>query len=133
MKKILTTFMAACFSLVFLATPAFAKCPEGTIPISVLDGGEVVTGSEGERCSKEKEQGSGISNIINLVLDIMTTGIAIIAVISITVIGIQYLTAGPDVGKTIKAKQRISEIIIGLAAYVLIYALIKWLMPGSGV
>lgn len=74
----------------------------------------------------------GVICILNLVVDIMTIGIGILGVIGITVVGIQYLTAGGDEGKTRKAKQRMFEIVIGLAAYVVFYAVLKWLLPSFG-
>ena len=73
--------------------------------------------------------GSSILRILNLVVDIMTMGIGILGVIGITVVGIQYLTANGSEEKTRKAKTRMLEIVIGLVAYAMIYALVKWLMP----
>ena len=65
-----------------------------------------------------------------MVVNIMSVGIGILAVIGISVSGIQYLTAGGNEEKTRKAKRRIFEIIIGIAIYVLIFALLQWLLPG---
>lgn len=74
----------------------------------------------------------GITCILNLVVDIMTYGIAILGAIGITVVGVQYLTAAGDEAKARKAKQRMLEIVIGLATYVVIYAILKWLLPTFG-
>ena len=73
----------------------------------------------------------GVVCILALVIDIMSIGIGILGAIGITIVGIQYLTAGGNEEKTRKAKQRMFEIVVGLVAYVLIYAVMKWLMPGS--
>ena len=78
----------------------------------------------------EPEQ-SGIGHILKTVLDILSVGVVIIAVLSITIAGIQYLTAGDKEEQARTSKRRISEIIIGVAIYVLIYALLQWLLPGS--
>ena len=78
-------------------------------------------------CAKAED---GTVCVLNLVVDIMSIGIGILGVIGITVVGIQYLTAGGSVEKTQKAKQRMFEIIIGLVSYVVIYSILKWLMPG---
>ena len=59
----------------------------------------------------------------------MTVGIGILGVVGITIVGIQYLTAGGNEEKTRKAKRRLYEIVIGLVAYVLIYAFLQWLLP----
>ena len=71
----------------------------------------------------------GIEKVLSITVDIMTAGIAILAVIGIVISGIQYLTAGGNEDKLKKSKRRIFEIVIGLAAYVIIYALLKWLLP----
>lgn len=71
----------------------------------------------------------GIEKVLSITVDIMTAGVAILAVIGIVISGIQYLTAGGNEDKLKKSKRRIFEIVIGLAAYVIIYALLKWLLP----
>lgn len=74
---------------------------------------------------------SGIGHILGLVVGIMSVLVGILGVIGITVVGIQYLTARGNEEQTRKAKRRMLEIVIGLIAYVLIAALIGWLMPGG--
>ena len=78
---------------------------------------------------KEGGKGESITCILELVVDIMTIGIGILGVIGISITGIQYLTAGGSEEKTRKAKRRMFEIVIGLVAYVLIYAILSWLLP----
>ena len=73
--------------------------------------------------------GAGIVCILELVVEVMTVGVGILGVLGITIVGIQYLTAGGSEEKTRKAKRRLFEIIIGLVAYVVIYALLYWLIP----
>ena len=72
---------------------------------------------------------NGIFCILNLVVNIMTIGIGVLGVLGITIVGIQYLTAGGNEEQTRKAKRRMYEIVIGLVAYVLVYALLYWLIP----
>ena len=74
---------------------------------------------------------SGIGQILKLVINILSIGVGILAVIGITVVGIQYLTAGSNEEQVRKSKRRLIEIVIGIIAYVLLYALIQWLIPGS--
>ena len=59
----------------------------------------------------------------------MTVGIGILATIGVVVSGIQYITAGGNEERTRKSKRRIFEIVIGVAAYVLIFAVLNWLIP----
>ena len=76
--------------------------------------------------------GESVVGIVNAVSDILAMGVGIVGVIGITVVGTQYLTAGGNEEKVRKAKRRMLEIVIGIAAYVLVYALMKWLMPFFG-
>ena len=77
-----------------------------------------------------KDGGEGVICILDLVLDIMTIGVGILGVVAISIVGIQYLTAGDSEEKVRTAKRRLFEIVIGLAAYAVVYALLTWLVPG---
>lgn len=83
-----------------------------------------------KKCGKDAEDknGEGIKCVLALIVDIMTIGIGILGVLGITIVGIQYLTAGGNEEKTRKAKRRMFEIVIGLVAYVLIFAILNWLL-----
>ena len=76
-------------------------------------------------------KGCGVYTVLNLVVDILTIGAGILGVIGITVVGIQYLTAGGNEQQTAKAKRRMAEIIIGLIAYAVLYSVLQWLLPGG--
>lgn len=75
--------------------------------------------------------GGAIFQIINTVIKIMTTGIGILAVLGIIISGITYLTAGGNTAKVQKAKNRVLEIVIGLAIYVALFAILEFLIPGN--
>lgn len=70
--------------------------------------------------------GEAIQCILNTVIDIMSVGIGILGVIGISIVGIQYLTAGGNEEQTRKAKKRMFEIILGLAIYAAIAAILKF-------
>lgn len=74
---------------------------------------------------------AGVWSIIILVVNIMTGLVGILAMIGIVLFGIQYSTSAGDVGRTTKARRRLIEIIIGLAVYFSLYALMQWLVPGG--
>lgn len=123
LKKILPLILVAVLGLSFITVPAFAEDSKpNCVKTSIIGGGEV--------CDSGK--GNSVIQILNLIVDIMTVGIGILGVIGITIVGIQYLTAGGSEEKTRKAKRRMFEIVIGLVAYVLIYAALKWLLPNFG-
>ncbi|MBQ3297038.1 hypothetical protein IJH01_02860 [Candidatus Saccharibacteria bacterium] len=130
MKKLLCGLMAVLMGGMLMTPmmmePVYAECPDGCVPTSILGN---ATGSDGEKCSCDDGSGSEIMRILNLIVSIMTIGVGILGVVGITIVGIQYLTAGGSEEKTRKAKQRLFEIVIGLVVYVLIYALLSWLVP----
>ena len=74
---------------------------------------------------------TSIDGILGLIIDILVIGIPILGIIGITIVGIQYLTAGGNEEKTRKAKRRMFEIVIGLVAYALIFAVSQWLGVGN--
>ena len=103
------------------------KCKKNDAGELVEDGGGTIN------CSCDNGTGSETKQILQLVVTIMTMGVGILAVLGITVVGIQYLTAGGSEEKTRKAKRRMFEIVIGLVAYVIIYAVLHWLIPDFSV
>ncbi|MDO4611308.1 MAG: hypothetical protein Q4B34_00360 [Candidatus Saccharibacteria bacterium] len=120
MKKLLLTITALFIGAFIVAapTPVFAA--------NTCDGVETaILGENG--CMEDDGCGSSILSILNSVLDIMTVCIGIVAAVGIAIVGVQYMTAGDNEEQVRKSKRRLFEIIIGLAAYVLIYALLKWL------
>ncbi|MBQ9018143.1 hypothetical protein IJ117_00025 [Candidatus Saccharibacteria bacterium] len=124
MKKLIASIVAVVLSLFTMASPVMATSAQTTF--AEESKAAILTG-----CAEEAEdgQGGGIKCIINLVIDILTVGIGIVGTIGITISGIQYMTAGGNEEQTRKAKRRIFEIVIGFAAYVLIYLVLKFLLP----
>ena len=80
---------------------------------------------------KDDGSGCGIFMILNFIIEILTWGIGVAGVIGISISGIMYLTAKGNEAQTLKAKRRIYEIVIGLAAYAVIWAVTNWLLPGG--
>ena len=76
--------------------------------------------------------GEGVKAVIKLVINIFTVVIGIVGAIGISIAGIQYLTAGGNEEQTRKAKRRIFEIVIGFAAYAVIYLALSFLLPNFG-
>lgn len=80
---------------------------------------------------KDDGNGCGVFTVLNLVVDILSIGAGILGVVGITIVGIQYLTAGGNEQQVVKAKRRMLEIIIGLIIYATLYAVAQWLLPGG--
>ncbi len=103
-----------------------------SVPVMADDGcNGTSTAIIGDGCVEDDGNGGGVTYILNLVVDIMTMGVGILGTLGIVVVGVQYLTAGGDEGKTRKAKQRILEIVIGMALFVALAAIIRFLNPST--
>ncbi len=100
-------------------TAAGGTVRDGCVKTAILGNGQQVC---------DDGSGNSIKHILDLVVDILTIGIGILGVLGIVIVGIQYLTAGGNEEKTRKAKRRLFEIVIGLVLYVMIYAIVSWLM-----
>ncbi len=144
MKKIIIATFTIFISLFLAVSPVFAKnddpCKKlaeskgegySCVATSELLGEETTQDSKGNtvHCSCDNGKGSDIMDILKLIVDILTIGIGILGVIGIVWAGTQYLTAAGDPSKVQKAKTRLLEIVIGLAIYVTIYAILRWLLP----
>ena len=131
MPRIIAMIMGVMAVMGCLVQPVWAACTEDQLHNGCVN--TAILGDNGCLCDTDQngeQTGGGIVlRILSLVINILTVGVGVLGVIGITVVGIQYLTAGGSEEKTRKAKQRMLEIVIGLVAYVLIFALLKWLLP----
>lgn len=121
-SKVLAFFTAIVMSLGLVAptlnvAPAYA---------AGSDNAAILTGCAGV----ENGHGEGIKCVVILVVNILSVLVGIVGIIGIVIVGIQYLTAGGNEEQTRKAKRRLFEIVIGLAAYAIMAAFLNWLLPG---
>ena len=72
-----------------------------------------------------------IEDILNMVLVVVTTGVGIAAVGSIVFAGVLYITARDHAAQVSKAKTMIMNTIIGIIAYILMWAFLEWIIPGG--
>lgn len=80
---------------------------------------------------KDDGKGCGVFNVLNFIIAVLTFGIGITAIIGIMICGIQYLTAKGNVGQVTKSKNRFVQIVIGIALYACLWALLNFLLPGG--
>lgn len=142
--KALTLFLSATLFLSSICcaasiTPAIAKkdtessdmvtchCADGKT--GKRPATSIIGNGEDDSTGCECDGGEAVSSILSFVVNTMSIGVGILGVIGISITGVQYLTAGDSEEKVRKAKQRMFEIIIGLAAYAIIFALLQWLIP----
>lgn len=114
-------------------TPAFAAKDNSSSESSDKDSNCVKTsilgGNDGEYC--DDGEGGGVYDILSIVLNVLTIGVGVLGVLGITISGIQYATAADNEQQMAKAKQRIIEVVIGLAIYAVMYGVLQWLIPGG--
>ena len=70
-----------------------------------------------------------IWDILNYVLVTMTAGVVIAAIGSVVVAGVLYTSAGSNSSQVQKAKTMITNTIIGVLAYAVMWAILEWLIP----
>ena len=76
-------------------------------------------------------KGCGVYTVIIFVVEMLTWGIGIAAIIGILVSGVYYLTAKGNEAQLTKSKHRIYEIVIGVLAYAVLYFALNFLLPGG--
>ena len=64
---------------------------------------------------------------LNLLIDILTVVAGVFSVVSISVVGVQYLMVGRNEAKAKKVKHRMFEVIIGLTVYAVVAVVLKWI------
>lgn len=123
-------------SLVFSVVLAGTAAPVTTLAIAPgppdnpstsqdTPGTDVCGGNDNERCNQF------IEDYINPVIYLLSALVGIVAVISIIMAGIQYSASADDPATVSKAKQRIFNTVIGLVAYIFLFAFLEYLVPGG--
>ena len=64
-------------------------------------------------------------------INILSALIGLGSIIMIIIAGIQYSAAGDNAQSIQSAKKKITNVLIGLAAYISFYAITNWLIPGG--
>ena len=82
-------------------------------------------------CVEGTDDGSAIFSVLNVVLTVLTYGVGIAGTIGIVIVGIQLLTAKDNAAQYAAAKTRFIAIVIGLAAYAVMWGFLQWLLPGG--
>jgi hypothetical protein len=135
-KQKITSVTIALLMVLGIATavmqPAFAECKAdpgttccGDVKVSIL--GDVCKGTSTDGGGKN----SAIWAILILVLNILTAGVGIAAVGGIVYGAILYSSAGDKQDQTKKARGIITNTVVGLVAYGLMYLILNFLIPGG--
>ena len=65
--------------------------------------------------------------VFSIIVDILTISAGVLGIVSISVVGVQYLMAGRNESKVKRAKQRMLEIIVGLTAFAVMTVVLRWI------
>jgi len=112
-------------TMLFVATPlSAATCNDGSdgYQTNILP------------CNNSSDGGlenSDIWQVLILILNVMTGGVGIAAVGGIVFGAIMYASAGGSTEQTKKAITIITNVVIGIVAYALMYSLANFLIPGG--
>lgn len=82
------------------------------------------------KCSGD-EKGGAIFEILATALSVFTFGVGAAAVIGVIIAAYQYITARDNSQVVAKAKNRIVQIVLGLVIWVMIWAVLEFLLPGG--
>lgn len=91
------------------------------VETNIIGGGNVNT-EDGE---------AAILMIVKLVARILIYGLGVAAVLGVVIAGIMYMTARDNEQQVAKAKMRLFEVVIGLIAWAVMFAVLNWLLPGD--
>lgn len=115
--------MIALIGLVGVATPQVLAAECGGAQTSIISCPQTSEGTDARN--------SGIWGVLLIVLNILTAGVGIAAVGGIVYGSILYTTASDNSQQTQKAIEVIRNVIIGLAAYGLMYLFLNFIIPGG--
>ena len=81
-------------------------------------------------CS-DTSDGTAIFDMLGLALNVFTYGVGAAAIIGVLITGYQYMTARDNSAQVMKAKNRLLQVAIGLAIWVLFWGVLQFLLPGG--
>lgn len=126
------------------AVPAFARVDPttdgGSTPTSTTTSKPASATTDDPNCNEAKPTNQSLSKCLsnnpivkylNIIVDVLSAGVGIVVVIMIIIGGIQYSAAGDKPDALSAAKKRISNALIALVAYALIYSFLQWIIPGG--
>jgi|GEM_PF-2115973 len=72
-----------------------------------------------------------IQKYINPLIRFLSAGVGVVITLMIIIAGIQYSSAGSDPQKVAASKRKITNAIVALILYLLLFAILNWLVPGG--
>ena len=112
-------------TLMNAAPVAAADVTCSILPQSICDAATSQPGKGGDVSN------TGVFMLLVWGINILTAGVGLVAVGVLVYAGIMYSSAGGSNEQVSKAKGMITNVVIGLVAYGLMYFALNWLIPGG--
>ena len=123
-----TKIFASMAILLGLASVNFAMAPRAAALECAILPPSICKSAETETTDVKK---TGIYLFLIWVLNIMTAGVGVAAVGALIYAGVLYASAGGGSEQIVKSKKIITDVVIGIVAYALMFLVINWLVPGG--
>ncbi len=127
MKQKLQALLLAVGATVTLLSPALVTTNAYAVNCAVLPDA-ICKKTEADNKNVET---SGIMAILKLAIQILTGIIGIVAVGVFVFAGILYASAGDKSDQISRAKNLITQAVIGIVAYAMMFFALQWLVPGG--
>jgi hypothetical protein len=103
------------------------------LPVSAAECGGTPTSiiSCPEDNSTDKIENNGVWGLLLIGIRILTAGVGIAAVGGIVYGSILYTSAGDNESQVKQAKEVIRNVVVGIIAYIAMYALLEFIIPGG--
>lgn len=127
-KRVIKTVSTFVIGLAIVTAGAYVFAPNvGAVKCTILPSG--ICDAADTKSTDVKD--NAIFQLLNVVLQIMTAGVGVAAVGGVVYAAVLYTSAGDAMDQVKKAKTIITDVVIGLVAYALMYLLLQWLIPGG--
>lgn len=123
-----TTLVALALGFATLVTPMVPTAAAADLECGVLPSNLCDAATEGD---KDNIEDTGVWQLLNLVVVIMTAGAGILALGGIIYGAVMYTTAGGNQEQVKKARGILTNVVIGIVAFAAMFALLQWLLPGG--
>jgi hypothetical protein len=136
----ITVILLVVFVLaMFLPAIVSAEAPAAGSPCSLPDGTTGAVQNDGNTCCPSQDQdGSSSSDMgclftkyINPVIDLLSALVGVVVVIAVIAGAIEFSTAGGDPQRAASGRKHITNALLALLAFALLYAFLEFLVPGG--
>lgn len=137
-NKINTLLISIVVLVSFCATVSFVSpahtyaaggCIQSKNPLAIPDckNDYSCTPGDGEKCLENNP----IIVWLNFFINVFAAVIGVGAVAMLIFAGVQYTTSADKPDQVEAAKKKIGAVVLGLAAFIFLYAFLNWLIPGG--